>query len=62
MFHCCVFSKSDVGKNEEDRIKKNDCLTKDKKDKQQVFIFTINKRLKLVEMQYSVKLLFFECK
>jgi hypothetical protein len=56
MFHCCVFSKSDVGKNEKDRIKKNDCLAKDKKDKLQVFILTIDERLKLVEIQSKIDL------
>ena len=56
MFHCCVFSKSNVGKNEKDRIKKNDCLAKDKKDKQQIFIFTIDERLKLVDMQSKIAL------
>ena len=54
MFHCCVFSKSDVGKNEKDRIKKNDCLTKDKKEKQQVFILTIDETLKLIKMQSKI--------
>ena len=54
MLNSWIFSKSYEWKNEKDRIKKNDCLTKDKKDKQQVFILTIDERLKLVKMQSKI--------
>lgn len=42
--------------NEKYRIQKNDCLTKDQKGKQQIFILTIDERLKLVERQSKITL------